>query len=86
MANIKPVIGICTRKMDKEFFPSVGAPRSYVEAVIRAGGIPILMPFELAGEDQARLLGLIRWGDFHWWGRLGGGILWGDDERFGDGY
>ena len=42
--------------MDKEFFPSVGAPRSYVEAVIRAGGIPILMPFELAGEDQARLL------------------------------
>ena len=56
MANIKPVIGICTRKMDKEFFPSVGAPRSYVEAVIRAGGIPILMPFELAGEDQARLL------------------------------
>ena len=56
MANIKPMIGICTRKMDKEFFPSVGAPRSYVEAVIRAGGIPILMPFELAGEDQARLL------------------------------
>ena len=56
MANIKPMIGICTRKMDKEFFPSVGAPRSYVEAVIRAGGIPILMPFELAVEDQAHLL------------------------------
>ena len=56
MANIKPMIGICTRKMDKEFFPSVGAPRSYVEVVIRAGGIPILMPFELTGEDQAHLL------------------------------
>lgn len=56
MANIKPVIGICTRKMNKEFFPSVGAPRSYVEAVIRAGGIPVLMPFEIGLEDQARLL------------------------------
>ncbi len=56
MANIKPLIGICTRKMDKEFFPSVGAPRSYVEAVMRAGGIPILMPFELTGKDQAHLL------------------------------
>lgn len=56
MADNKPLIGICTRNMEKEFFPSVGAPTYYVEAVVRAGGIPLLMPLQTKKEDLPLLL------------------------------
>ena len=59
MTNKKPIIGICTRNMEKEFFLSVGAPTFYVDAIVRAGGIPLLMPLQTKKEDFGEMLDVV---------------------------
>ncbi len=48
MSTIRPVIGITTSRYAREGKPPiVGIPMTYVQAVERAGGIPVLLPFHV---------------------------------------
>lgn len=55
----KPIIGICTRNMNKEILPSVGSSIYYSQAVIQAGGIPVLIPLHLLQEDMPQILNVV---------------------------
>ncbi len=53
----KPLIGLTTTYVPRRSHPAVyGSNRPYAEAVLRAGGLPILIPNDLTDEDLDMLL------------------------------
>jgi putative glutamine amidotransferase len=53
-----PLIGLTTRNIDdpKYGFPLVSSPKTYTQALIRAGAIPVLVPVNLPQSVQEELL------------------------------
>ncbi|MBI3159479.1 MAG: gamma-glutamyl-gamma-aminobutyrate hydrolase family protein [Chloroflexi bacterium] len=60
-----PLVGVTTRSTFSDLYqiPMVSAPRSYCEALVRAGALPVLIPLNLSQtavrELQARLDGVL---------------------------
>jgi putative glutamine amidotransferase len=54
---LKPLIGLTTTRTTRRSNPaSYGTNQPYAEAILRAGGMPVLIPNNLVVEDQDRLL------------------------------
>lgn len=53
-----PVIGVTTRStlLEKYNIPMVSSPRTYCDALVRAGAIPVLIPLNLPADRVAELL------------------------------
>ena len=54
----KPLIGLTTTRIpNKEGLPTFAANQPYARSISMAGGIPVLIPINIAGEDMDQLLG-----------------------------
>lgn len=54
---MKPIIACTTFHQDEEtILPKIGLTEAYVTAVLRAGGIPVLLPIGLSPADLAKVL------------------------------
>ncbi len=70
----KPLIGITTRNgKDPDGHPTTSLQHTYTNAIVQAGGLPILIPSMLPEEDFLALVFPRRWDSLHWrWGCLFG--------------
>ena len=56
----KPLIGITTRNgRDADGHPLTALQHSYINAIVQAGGMPVLIPSMLAEEDFTSLYSLL---------------------------